>query len=165
MNIRKIICTLLFLIIGQNLFAQTTRYVQLKPIYKQGTSYFYDTKRVHTAYALQIPFQASEDEDVIKHFNRFRTWQTARRLVYLPVFLVPIYVTGNRSSSSFQTFFYMYLGAAGLDIAMGGLAHNQMRKAIDLYNISIHDNNSFGLWLDGENPVHNTVNLGWKIKL
>jgi hypothetical protein len=143
--------------------AQTTRTIHLKPIYKNGWSYFYDTKKVHSAYSLEIPLQSIEDELVTKHFQKFKTMQRLRGLAYLPLFIWFFSTYNNGTYYIGNEFYYFYLGGIGLDIGLSIASHGQMRKAIDLYNISILQKSKASLWLERQ-PQQTMVSLGYLIQ-
>ena len=47
-----------------NATAQFTKSIPLKPIYKNGQKYFYGTKKVNSAYSLQIPLEGIDNPEV-----------------------------------------------------------------------------------------------------
>jgi hypothetical protein len=143
---------------------QTTRSVTLKPIYKNGGQYFYDAKKVHSAWSLEIPLQACNNADVTKHFQRFKRMQRFRGLAYVPmlVWFLSSYNSGTYYVSN--EIFYLYLGGLGTDLTLHLTSHYQMRKAIDLYNVAIMNKSTAGLRLE-TNPMNQTmVSIGYRVK-
>lgn len=122
--------------------AQHTRMVELQPIQKVGHRYFYDSRPLGTAFALQIPLQSLKDEEIDQRYNRFVNFQRLRSLGYLASL---IYIGTNpnlyTSSNSFAT---ILLASIAADITFNLISHHQMRKAIDRYNLLILPNAPIG---------------------
>jgi hypothetical protein len=116
--------------------AQRYRTVELKPIAKQGWSYYYELKKVASPLALQIPLLALDDEEVTRHYRGYSTLvNVAGSLSVVPV----IYILTLPSSSYIdETTFWLVIG--GTLIAQYSLliaSHSKLRKAIDRYNLLI----------------------------
>ena len=127
--------------------AQFTKSMTLKPIYKEGWKHFYDTKKVNSAYSLQIPLEAINDRAVNRYFTNFKTFQNLRGLAYIPS-LVFLFTNSGSSQQDADTFLYLVLAGLAGDITFNILSQNQMRKAIDIYNVSIAQKGSLGLQLE-----------------
>jgi len=120
----------------QQALAKSYKTMELKPIQVQGWKYFYDFKRVNSPYALVIPMQSLEDEEINRRLNSYNTLQTLRGLGYLASVLYLI--SGASSSQSADETFLILFGAAIVaDLSFTIIAHHQMRLAIDKYNLSI----------------------------
>lgn len=150
---------MLILILPITAWSQQTKSIQLKPIYKQGSRYFYDNKRVQSPYALQIPLQSLNDPDINKYYNSFKNLQLARGLAYLPS-LIYLFTIDRNSYQNPNIFFYLLLGGLGADLTLNVISQNRMSKSIDLYNISIMDRSSLGLKLD-RLPANNQFMLSF----
>lgn len=136
MNARFGLAFLWIIIPVSCLFAQGNKMVELKPIQAQGWNYYYDFQRVNSAYALQIPLQALEDEEINKRFKRYTTYQTFRGFGYLATFIYIISSTSYTQSSD-NVFIGMIGASVALDLGFSIAGHSQIRKAIDRYNLLI----------------------------
>jgi hypothetical protein len=141
----------LFLWIGaSSSYAQDTKEVPLKPIYKHGWKYFYGDQRMNSVDALQIPLQSLNDREINMRYNKFKTYQTLRFLAYIPgiVYVLANANFGGRRPTrgiSTDTFVILWVGGFAADITFNALGHREMGKAIDLYNVKISDKSSLGL--------------------
>jgi len=132
--------------------AQFTKEVPLKPIFKQGWKYFYGDQRMNSAYALQIPLEYLGDQEINERFRKFKRLQIYRVLVYIPSFvylLANVHFGGRRgySTRGINTETYLLLSVGGLagDVTFNAVAHRQMAKAIDIYNVKISNKSTLGL--------------------
>lgn len=147
---------ILFLAYANQASAQFTKMVPLKPIYKQGWKYFYDGKKLNTPFALQIPLQSLNNNEINERFRKFKKLQRFRFIAYLPslvyLFSSIHYGGGHRgySTKSVTTKTFVLLAAGGLavDITVNSLSHNEMAKAIDIYNLQIAEKSTLGLSLN-----------------
>lgn len=121
---------------------QFTKTIELKPIQNQGWKYFYDFKRVKSPYALQIPLQALNDEEIEKRYRRFSNYQDLRGIAYLvPVILLFTAPTQDNS----ETFLALLAGSIVADLTFTILSHHELKKAIGRYDEKILTKNSVGL--------------------
>src|SRR5882757_6599922 len=132
--------------------AQFTKEVPLKPIYKQGWKYFYGDQRMNSVYALQIPLESLGDQEINARFKTFKRYQVYRVLVYIPSFvylLANVHFGGRRGYSTrgmdAETFLLLAVGGLAGDITFNAMAHQQMAKAIDIYNVKISNKSVLGL--------------------
>jgi hypothetical protein len=130
--------------------AQFTKEMPLKPIYKNGWKYFYGDQRMNSVYALQIPLQSLNDNEINARYKKFKTFQVLRGVAYIPG-LVYLFTNANFSgrhgTRAVQSETLLLLWAAGLagDITFNALGHYQMGKAIDIYNLKISNKSTLGL--------------------
>ena len=141
--------------------AQFTKTIVLKPIYKEGFRYFYDTKRVNTAYSLQIPLEGINNKEVDHYFRGFKTFQTLRGLAYVPA-VVFLFTTPNGSTQDAQTFLYLTLGGIAGDLAFNIISQNKMGKAIDIYNIAIAPRGSLNFQLEKMKTNQTLISFGFR---
>jgi hypothetical protein len=163
MKSRKIKLLSLATLLSLSAFGQATQTVHLKPIHKQGISYYYNFKKVDGgAYGLQIPLQSLEDAEVDLRYKNFKT---LRLIGTTAVFIPAIYLfslppsnntTGARSFDP-KTFLIVSFGSAAAIIGFEIGAKRQLNRAIDKYNTTIMKRNSIGLRLE---PVQNSAVLG-----
>jgi len=137
------VCTL-------NANAQYTKEMPLKPIYKNGWKYFYGVQRMNSAYALQIPLQSLNDSEINARYKKFKTFQVLRGVAYIPgvVYLLTNANFGGRRPTrgiSSETFLLLWAGGLVGDITFNALSHDQMAKAIDIYNMKISNKSMLGL--------------------
>jgi hypothetical protein len=133
--------------------AQFTKTITLRPIYKQGWKYFYDGKRMNSVYALQIPLQSLDNKEINDRFKRFKRLQVLGGLAYLPALIYLFsnnHLSGGRygyrsRKADYRTYLELLAGGIVVNITMNELAHHQMAKAIDIYNIQISDKSTLGL--------------------
>lgn len=118
-----------------NVLAQNTKMVELKPIQVQGHKYFYDFSKVQSPYALQIPLQAVEDEEVNRRFKKFITFQYLRGIGYIASFVYII--TAPSYQYADETFLVIFLSAIAMDISFNLAGHSQIKKAAERYNLLI----------------------------
>jgi hypothetical protein len=142
--------------------AQSTKTIQLKPILKNGKHYFYGSKRVNSAYALQIPLEGIMDDQVNLYFKRFKRCQNFRAVAYIPALLLIFYSPINTNSRG-NTFLGALAAGVVADITLNRVSHYQMGKAIDLYNISILQRSAIGLRLEKSNKDV-ALCLGFRLK-
>ncbi|MBX2961901.1 MAG: hypothetical protein KF687_05260 [Cyclobacteriaceae bacterium] len=130
---------ILLFLLSSNLQAQQRfRTVELKPIHKDGWRYFYDGKRVNTPYALQIPLSSVNDEEVTKRYKQFTFLSNAGQfLAIVPLVYLIGGVTNSGNIYNPETFFWMVIAIFGIDITLDIVAHSQLKKGIDRYNILI----------------------------
>jgi len=142
-----------FLLCEITAHAQFTKEIPLKPIYKNGWKYFYGGQKMNSAYALQIPLQSLDDKEINERFKKFKRLQVYRVFVYIPA-LVYLFTNAHFGSGrrgyntrgvSGETFLVLaVVGVAG-DLTFKELAHHQMGKAIDIYNVKISNKSTLGL--------------------
>ena len=130
--------------------AQFTKEIPLKPIYKNGGKYFYGEQRMNSVYALQIPLQSLNDNEINARYKKFKTYQALRVVAYIPG-LVYLFTNANyggrrptRGISS-ETLLLLWVGGLAGDITFNALSHHQMGKAIDIYNVKISNKSTLGL--------------------
>jgi len=140
--------------------AQFTKSIQLKPIYKEGWKYFYGTKKVNSAYALQIPLEGIESNEVNHYFNSFKTLQNLRGFAYLPC-VIYLFTNLNGSQQSAETFSYLLLAGFAGDLAFNIISQSKMTKAIDIYNLSIAQRSSLNLQLERMKANQTLISLGF----
>jgi hypothetical protein len=151
MRITEWIALALF-VCALNANAQFTKEVPLKPIYKQGWKYFYGDQRMNSVYALQIPLESLGDQEINARFRKFKKLQIYRVLIYVPsvVYLFAnVHFGGRRGYSTrgmdTETFLLLATGGLAGDITFNAMAHQQMAKAIDIYNVKISNKSTLGL--------------------
>ena len=154
MRLRGSIVIILLLWIGtSSAYAQDTKEVTLKPIYKNGWKYFYGGQKMNSAYALQIPLQSLDDKEINARFKKFKKFQAYRILVYIPA-LVYLFTNAHFGSGrrgyttrgvNTETFLILVAGGVAGDITFKEFAHQQMGKAIDIYNVKISNKSTLGL--------------------
>jgi len=130
--------------------AQSTKEMPLKPIYKNGWKYFYGTQRMNSVYALQIPLQSLNDDEINARYKKFKTYQALRVVAYIPgiIYLFTNANFGGRRPTrglTSETFLLFVAGGVVGDITFNALSHHQMGKAIDIYNVKISNKSSLGL--------------------
>lgn len=134
MKLLWVICCLIFAL--SNCKAQSTKSIELKPIQKQGWRYYYDFSPIKSPYALQIPLQGVEDEEINARFKRFSTFQSLRAVCYIAS-LVYLITNTSSSQSSDEIFLGLFAGALVLDLSFTIASHHQFKKAVDRYNLLI----------------------------
>ena len=144
-----------------SLMAQFTKSIPLQPIYKEGWKYFYGTKKVNSAYSLQIPLEGINNKEVDRYFQRFKTFQTLRGLAYLPS-VVYLFTNLNGSQQSGETFTYLFFAGIGGDLVFNIISQNRMGKAIDVYNISIAPRGSINLQLERMKTNQTLISFGFR---
>lgn len=129
------ICIGILVLISSALYGQRLKSVELKPIYKQGFRYYYDTKRVRTPHALQVPLLSLNDMEVDRRYKNFTLLSDGGSILAIaPLIYV---ISGTYSSGTGfnpNTFLLLILAAFGLDITLDIFAHHQLKKGIDRYN-------------------------------
>jgi hypothetical protein len=117
------------------LSAQRTRTIELKPIYKQGFTYYYDMKKVKTPYALQVPLLGLEDDEITRRYKNFNRLTTIGNLASLiPVVYILSYTRSNSYVYHADAFLWVFLATIGFDLTFDLLAHGQLKRGIDRYN-------------------------------
>jgi len=130
--------------------AQSTKEISLKPIYKNGWKYFYGDQRMNSVYALQIPLQSLNDNEINMRYKKFKTFQALRIVAYIPsivYLLVNANFGGRRPTRGInqETFWLLWGGGIVTDLTFNAISHGQMGKAIDIYNVKISNKSSVGL--------------------
>lgn len=156
-----------FLLGATKVSAQRTKSVELKPIVKQGWRYFYDGRKVRSAYALQIPLEALDNKEINERIRKFKKFQALRSVAFLPAFIYLFsydHPRGYRGRNGFANT-YLLLTAGGLagSVAFNALAHHQMSRAIDIYNLKIAEGSSIGLTINSL-PQRNFASLSYTFK-
>ena len=141
--------------------AQFTKYIPLQPIYKEGWKYFYGTKKVNSAYSLQIPLEGIDNKEVDHYFNSFKTFQNLRGFAYLPS-VIFLFTNLNGSQQSGETFTYLLLAGVVGDIVFNAISQNRMSKAIDIYNIAIAPRGSLNLQMEKTKNNQTLISLGFR---
>ena len=163
MKSRKIKLLSLATLLSLSAFGQATQTVHLKPIHKQGISYYYNFKKVDGgAYGLQIPLQSLEDAEVGLRYKNFKTLRTiGTAAIFIPtIYLISLPPANNATGvSNFdrQTFWILCFGSIATTIGFEIGAKHQLNRGIDKYNTTIMKRNSIGLRLE---PVQNSAALG-----
>jgi hypothetical protein len=137
---------------ASGVYAQYTKEVPLKPIYKNGWKYFYGGQKMNSVYALQIPLQSLDDKEINERFKKFKRFQVYRIFVYIPSIVYLFTYVGSsrrgyapRGHNQAETYWILLaVGVAG-DITFNELGHHQMAKAIDIYNVKISNKSTLGL--------------------
>ncbi len=152
--------------------AQSTKTVPLKPIYKQGWKYFYDGKRMNSVYALQIPLQALENKEINERFRKFKQLQRLRIVAYVPSLIylfTSVHFRGGghrgysaRDASTETILLLTGIGIAG-DITFNAMAHHQIGRAIDIYNVQIAEKSSLSMSVQPL-PNQNSVGLTYHFR-
>ncbi|MBX2946981.1 MAG: hypothetical protein KF725_14195 [Cyclobacteriaceae bacterium] len=148
MNARIFTCMLV--LACSSLYAQRLKTVELKPIYKQGLRYYYDMNRVRTPFALQVPLQSLNDEEINRRYKNFtRLSDVGGLLAFAPLIYILSGTYSSGTSFNPNTFLSLLVAAFGLDITLDLFAHHQLRKGIDRYNelIVVPASNTPGLAL------------------
>jgi hypothetical protein len=145
-----ILTVVVLFICSKNALAQFTKEVPLKPIFKQGWKYFYGDQRMNSVYALQIPLESLNNKEINERFKRFKRFQILRGVGYIPgivYLLVNANFGGRRPTRGInsQTFLLLWAGGLAADITFNAMAHHQMGKAIDIYNLKISNKSTLGL--------------------
>ncbi len=133
--------------------AQFTKEMPLKPIYKNGWKYFYGGQKMNSVYALQIPLQSLDDKEINERFKKFKRFQVYRIFTYIPALAYLLtnarFGSGRRGYTTrginTETFLLLTIGGVAGDLAFKELAHHQMGKAIDIYNVKISGKSTLGL--------------------
>lgn len=133
--------------------AQFTKEMPLKPIYKNGWKYFYGGQKMNSVYALQIPLQSLDDKEINERFKKFKTFQVCRVFAYMPALVYLLtnahFGSGRRGYTTrginTETFLLLAIGGVAGDLTLKELAHHQMGKAIDIYNMKISNKSTLGL--------------------
>jgi hypothetical protein len=139
-----------FFVCALRVHAQFTKEIPLKPIYKNGGKYFYGDQRMNSVYALQIPLQSLNDNEINARYKKFKTFQALRGAAYIPglVYLLTNANFGGRRPTrgiNSETFLLLWAGGIAGDITFNALSHHQMGKAIDIYNVKISNKSILGL--------------------
>jgi len=148
--------------------AQYTKEMPLKPIYKNGWKYFYGDQRMNSVYALQIPLQSLNDNEINLRYRKFKTFQALRVVAYIPglvYLLTNANFSGHRPTRGInsETFLLLWVGGLAADFTFNALSHHQMGKAIDIYNVKISDKSSLGLSFN-RLLDHNYPGLSYQVK-
>lgn len=142
---------ILLILFPFSLQAQFTKTVELKPIQKQDWRYFYDSRKVKSPYALQIPLEALGDEEINRRYKNFYTLQIlTTALAYAP--LIYLLTTPVNSQADLETFLIMIGITIVVDLALDAVGHHQLKKAIDRYNILILPKKVGLEGMSGNNP-------------
>jgi hypothetical protein len=131
----KILLVIFLLFFGSfQLHAQKFRTIELKPIIKQGGTYFYNLKRVHGgAYGLQIPLQSLEDEEINKRYKAFRSWRVAESVfAFVPLIYILSHPRGRAINR--DEFWLVYGVSIGGIIGGEIIAKHHLQKGIERYN-------------------------------
>lgn len=152
----------LFLLCSNGIaMAQFTKSIPLQPIYKEGWKYFYGTKKVNSAYSLQIPLEGIDNREVDRYFNSFKTFQNLRGLAYLPS-VIFLFTNLDGTQQSGETFTYLLLAGVVGDIAFNAISQNRMGKAIDIYNIAIAPRGSVNLQVERVKANQTLISFGFR---
>jgi len=141
--------------------AQFTKSIPLQPIYKEGWKYFYGSKKMNSAYSLQIPLEGVGSPEVERYFKSFKTFQNLRGLAYVPS-LVYLFTNLNGSQQSGETFTYLLFAGLAGDLAFSIVSHHKMAKAIDLYNLAIAPRGSINLQLEKIQSNQTLISFGYR---
>ena len=154
---------LLFVLLCSNGFAvaQFTKSLPLQPIYKEGWKYFYGTKKVNSAYSLQIPLEGIDNREVDRYFNSFKTFQNLRGLAYIPS-VIYLFTNLNGSQQSGETFTYLLLAGVAGDLVFNIISQSRMGKAIDIYNIAIAPRGSLNLQMERTKTNQTLISFGFR---
>jgi hypothetical protein len=133
---KNLLLVLLLVMVSTSGYAQRTKTIELKPIYKQGFTYYYDMNRVKSPYALQVPLLSLEDEEITRRFRNFDRLGLIGDLGLIIPFLAIIPATSPNSASSInsESVLWLFLAAIGIDLTFDLFAHVQLKKGIDRYN-------------------------------
>lgn len=143
--------------------AQFTKTIELKPIQAQGWKYYYDFKRVKSPYALQIPLQALDDQEINLRYRRFSNYQDIRGIAYF-VPVIFLFTEEAASQSGANTFLALFAGAIAIDLTFTIISHHELRKAVGRYNEKILQKNALGLQWQGL-PRQQLVGLSFRHRL
>lgn len=154
---------ILMLMSSQDVSAQNTKSIQLKPIFKSGRKYFYDSKKMVTPYSLEIPLLALNNEEINRNYRQFKTLQSLRGLAYLPG-LVWLFAANPNSTNYDEGLFYLLMGGLVVDIGINAISHQKMKQAIDLYNIAIMDRSAIGFNMQNIQYQQFSFNIGYKYR-
>jgi len=154
------------------LYAQTSKSIQLKPIYKQGWKYYYDGRKIRTPDALQIPLEAIDDKEINRRYKNYKRLQKFGVLAYLPSLLYLIanshdivggHYRHSTSGEAQRTYLFLVAGGVVGNLTFNALSHHQMAKAIDIYNLNISNKSTLGLSI---NRLHdqNFPGLTYRLK-
>lgn len=143
--------------------AQFTKTMELKPIQKQGWKYFYDFKRVKSPYALQIPMEVLEDEEISKRYRRFSQYQDLRGIAYL-VPLVFLFTEQAQTMSGSETFVLLLAGSVVADLTFTIISHHELKKGIARYNEIILSKPTLGMQWQ-QLPSHQLIGLSLRYHL
>lgn len=142
------IFAILLTVVSNLVCAQTTKSLELKPIYRQGSKYFYGDKKVRNGYALQVPLLALEDDEINQRFKNFTTIRKIGRYSYLvPLIYLITISSSNRQGqtqinrSKIDTWSAVFWGAVATNIGCNIVSNVQLGKGIDRYNTLIFKNN------------------------
>lgn len=145
----------LFVVASSQAFAQLTKSVELKPIYKQGSKYYYDLKKLKNGYALQVPLLALEDDEINKRFRNFTVVRKIGRYSYLMPLIYLITISSSNGQNQAQVsrgeidaFNALFWGAVAANITCNIISNYQLGRGVSRYNILIFKNNSLGLQMD-----------------
>jgi len=116
--------------------AQKYRTIELKPITKQGWSYYYDFNKVSSPVALEVPLLAVKDDEVTRYLKASRNWRTAESIVIL-VPLVYLLTLPKQGTVDQETFWWVFGGTIALQLGMEAISHAKLGMAIDRYNYII----------------------------
>ena len=141
--------------------AQFTKSIVLKPIYKEGWRYFYDTKKVNGPYSLQIPLQGVNNEEVNHYYNSFKSLQNLRGFSYLPA-LIFLFTNSNGHQHDAKTFLYLTLGGIAGDLTFNIISQSKMGKAIDIYNVCIAPRGSLNLQMEKIKTNQTLISFGFR---
>lgn len=133
----KIYITVLFFMLSLVGFAQRFKVVELKPMVKQGFSYFYDGKRVHGgAYGLQVPLLSLNDEEVNRHYRSFHIWQSVSAVTTIVPAVYLISLSGRQNINQ-EEFWIVFGGSLAASLGCQIVSNIKIRKGIDRYNTLI----------------------------
>ncbi|MFM7488022.1 MAG: hypothetical protein ACKO13_14020 [Cytophagales bacterium] len=133
----KTYVVILFLMLPLACFSQRFKVVELKPMVKQGFSYFYDGKRVHGgAYGLQIPLLSLNDEEVSRHYRSFHLWQSVSAVTTIVPAVYLISLPGRQNINQ-EEFWVVFGGSLAASFGCQIVSNIKIRKSIDRYNTLI----------------------------
>lgn len=126
-----------------------------------GDNFFYGNKKVNNAYALQIPLESLEDEEINEKFQAFKNTRTVGRVfTFIPLVYAAILVGYNQPAGSgpddVTGFVAVLLSSTVANVICIVVSNNQLRKAVDRYNLLIIDKNKLGFHLE---PLPNNQQL------
>jgi hypothetical protein len=137
---RKIRFLLLFtgalVALPQLAISQRNKTIELKPVYNRGFTFYYDLKKLRTPYALQLPLLSLGDDEATRRYLNFERLKYVSGLVWI----APTIMLLNIDSGSFvsaQQFSLVLLGALAVNLTCNLLAHRQLKKGVERYNIII----------------------------
>jgi hypothetical protein len=168
----KTVCSILLIILPTQVKSQISNPAarqELKPIVKQGTRYYYDGKKLHNGYSIQVPLEMLNDEAINRSFKKYQNMRRIGRYSYFVplVYLVAIsYPPANSGGSTINqtqanTGSALLWGAFFSNMGCNYFSNSYLRSGVDRYNQLVLKKNTFGFKVDALPGNYQQVGLAY----